>query len=217
MAEVDKQKIAFQLIPRLMNPTLVNFLGHYAIDKIEGTESKRSDDEKYLISVYLMFGITLPFADDTFQNADDHFLFMQMLLDNYNVMLKDDLAKKCFPETKLKLETQIPKSNNDPNFPNENIKICQRFLDVSGFFSKWHKTVAFENVDRGMHISFCTGMHYGYSYGTNPTGKDGKILASGKEISPEMGMLRRSMLNDGDQADKALHKLISNEKLKLKI
>ena len=114
------------------------------------------------------------------------------------------------------LEVQKPKSDRDPDFPRENINICQKFLDESGFISKWSKAIPLENIDRGMHISFCTGMHYFYSYGNNPPGDDGKIFATGKEKSEEGAFLKRSALFDGDQADKALHKIISNDRIKMK-
>lgn len=215
MADLNKQKTAFQLVPQLMTATLVNYIGHYEIDKIEGTASKRPDDEKYLISVCLMFGITLPLVEDSFDRADDHFLFMQMLLDNYNLLLEGNLGEKCFPKTKLAI--QKPKNDQDPDFPRENINICQKFLDESGFNSKWYKSKPLENADLGMHISFCTGMHYFYSYGANASsaGKE-KIFATGKEKSQEGALLKRSILNDGDQIDKALHKLISHDRLKIK-
>ena len=216
----SKHKTAFQLISQLMNPTLINYAGHYEIDKIEGTASKRPDDEKYLISVCLMFGITLPLVEDTFDNVNQQFLFMQMLLDNYNYLLDGKVGKQCFPKTKIVIHK--PKSDNDRSvittgFPLENISICQKIVDKSGFDSKWYKSKPLEAADLGMHISFCTGMHYFYSYGANlsKAGKE-KMFATGKEKSQEGALLKRSILNDGDQIDKALHKLISHDRLKIK-
>ena len=42
-----------------------------------------------------------------------------------------------------------------------------------------------------------------------------KMFATGKEKSQEGALLKRSILNDGDQIDKALHKLISYDRLKI--
>ena len=210
--ENNQEKIAFELIPLLMNPTLVNFMGHYEIDKLEGTDSKRSDDEKYLISVCLMLGITLPIVNKVIEKTNDHFLFMQYLLDTYNLLLKStNLDQKCFPKIKFTLNT---KSKNDVVMPNENIKICEKFVNEAGYISKYYKNIDLEDVNLGMYISFCTGMHYCYSYVAKKP-EDKIITASGKEESGENASIKKSILNDGEQADKALHKLISHHGIKI--